>query len=107
VVKDDTYWMVEFYAPWCGHCQSLAPEYEKAAKELKAGGRAKLGAVDCDVEKDLCGAWRVGNPKTTALRLLLILAQTSSPMRESLLLLERDPAHTHGRSPIGVPLFAL
>jgi len=59
VVKDDTYWMVEFYAPWCGHCQSLAPEYEKAAKELKAGGRAKLGAVDCDVEKDLCGTYAV------------------------------------------------
>ena len=47
VLKSDDIWLVEFYAPWCGHCKNLAPNWARAATELK--GKVKLGALDATV----------------------------------------------------------
>jgi len=37
-------WLVEFYAPWCGHCKALEPEWNASASQLK--GKVKFGKVD-------------------------------------------------------------
>ncbi|KAM3931411.1 protein disulfide-isomerase A6 [Leptodactylus fuscus] len=57
VVNSDSIWLVEFYAPWCGHCQRLSPDWKKAATALK--GVVKLGAVDCDQHKTLGGQYEI------------------------------------------------
>ncbi|GAB6018890.1 Protein O-glucosyltransferase 2 [Chamberlinius hualienensis] len=57
VLQGDGVWIVEFFAPWCGHCQSLVPEYTKAAKALK--GVVNVGAVNADEHKSLGGEYKI------------------------------------------------
>lgn len=61
--------LIEFYAPWCGHCQRLKNDYEKVGKYMN--DVAIIGAVNCDVAKNkkICSNYRIeGFPTILAFR---------------------------------------
>ena len=46
--------LVEFFAPWCGHCKNLAPTYEELATNFaSASDKISVAKVDADEHKGL------------------------------------------------------
>jgi protein disulfide-isomerase A6 len=51
--------LVEFYAPWCGHCKALAPEYEQVAKSFKGESSVVIANLDADAEKAMASRFGI------------------------------------------------
>ncbi|KFX87275.1 hypothetical protein V490_08395 [Pseudogymnoascus sp. VKM F-3557] len=57
-------WFVKFYAPWCHHCQSLAPIWTELAKEME--GKLNIGEVNCEEHKAFCKEAKIEGYPTLA-----------------------------------------
>jgi len=64
--------LIDFYAPWCPHCQHFAPDYERLAlavqkfdaaqaKVTSSSGKSSIlsATVDCQRFAKLCDFWNV------------------------------------------------
>ena len=57
VFNDENMWLIAFYAPWCGHCKKLLPEWTAAATQLK--GTVKIAKVDATVHQKLAQRYQI------------------------------------------------
>ncbi|KAJ6640382.1 Thioredoxin domain-containing protein 5 like [Pseudolycoriella hygida] len=50
---------VKFYAPWCGHCQRLAPTWDELASALEYDETVSISKIDCTLYRPICLQYEV------------------------------------------------
>ena len=57
--------VVDFWAPWCGPCRTMAPEFEKVCAQLEP--RARFAKVDTEAHQDAGAQYQIRSIPTLAI----------------------------------------
>ena len=88
-IEENPLILAEFFAPWCGYCKMLGPEYSKAADSLnESHPKIKLAQIDCTEDEALCMEHGIrGYPTLKIIEMVIAKLLKTIKVQEKLLVL--------------------